>query len=72
MRILVAAVALAAPGASPSAGTFELLSRTLIQGPAYTVAFSGDTVLLGTGNGVAIFKNRSLEGPSHIPLEGNP
>jgi hypothetical protein len=71
--ILVAvALSLAAPGASPRAGTFELLSRTLIQGPAQTVSFSGETVLLGTGNGVAIFKDGSLENPSFLPLEGDP
>lgn len=69
---IVAALALAGSGGSPAAGEFELLSRTLIEGPAYTAAFSGDDLLLGTGSGVAVFRGGSLENPAYLPLEGDP
>jgi hypothetical protein len=69
---IVAALALAVPGGSPAAGEFELLSRTLIEGPAHTVSFSGDDILLGTGSGIAIFRGGSLENPAFLPLEGDP
>ena len=75
LRVFVLALAalfLAAPEISSAEGAFELLSRTLIEGPAYTAALSGDTVLVGTGTGVAIFRGSSLENPSYFPLEAEP
>jgi hypothetical protein len=66
------AMAVAVPGASGSAAEFRLLSRTLIEGPAHTVSFSANAVLLGTGCGVAVFhEGDSLENPSFVPLGGD-
>ncbi|MGD1048336.1 MAG: PQQ-binding-like beta-propeller repeat protein [Candidatus Krumholzibacteriaceae bacterium] len=69
----ILALALAVPGGLRAAPEFKLLSRTLIQGPASTVTFSGGSVLLGTGGGVAIFRSPdTLKNPVYVPIEGVP
>jgi hypothetical protein len=70
---LVAAFVIALSGGSLAASELALLSRTLIQGPARSVAFSGAGVIVGTGCGIAIFRNGdALRNPAYIPLEGEP
>ena len=70
---LILALALAVPGGLRAASELKLLSRTLIQGPASTVTFSGASVLLGTGGGVVIFRSgTALKNPVYVPIEGVP
>jgi hypothetical protein len=70
---LAAAFVIALGGESFAAPELALLSRTLIQGPARAVAFSGDDVIVGTGCGVAIFRNGdALRNPAYLPLDGEP
>jgi hypothetical protein len=61
----------AAPGGSPADAGLTLLSRTLIQGPALTVAFSGEDLIVGTGCGIAILRGGDTRrNPAYLPLEG--
>ena len=70
---LAAAFVIALGGGSSAAPGLALLSRTLIQGPARAVAFSGDNVIIGTGCGIAIFRSGdTLRNPAYFPLEGAP
>ncbi|HVO76855.1 MAG TPA: hypothetical protein VMT60_02620 [Candidatus Bathyarchaeia archaeon] len=70
---LTLAFALAVPGGLRAAPEFRLCSRTLLQGPARTVTFSGGTTLVGTGGCVAIFsEGTSLKNPVCIQSEGEP
>ncbi len=63
----------AAPAGSPPETGLALLSRSLIQGPARSVAFSGDDVVVGTGCGIAIFRTGDAPGdPAYFPLDGEP
>jgi len=69
----ILALALLVPGAPRAASELKLLSRTLIEGPASTVTFSGGSVLLGTGGGVVIFRaGGTLKDPVYVPIEGVP
>jgi hypothetical protein len=70
---LAAAFAIALNGGSFAASELALLSRSLIQGPARTVAFSGDGVIVGTGCGIAVFRDAdALRDPAFFPLEAEP
>ncbi len=63
----------AASAGSPSEPGIELLSRSLIQGPARSVAFSGENIVVGTGCGIAIFRaGGALRNPAYFPLDGEP
>jgi hypothetical protein len=63
----------AASSPSPAKPAFELCSRSLIEGPSRTVAFSGEDVLLGTGCGIAVFRGGSIApGPAFVPIQGEP
>ena len=69
----ILALALVVPVGLRAASELKLLSRTLIQGPASTVTFSGASVLLGTGGGVVIFRTGdTLKNPVYVPIEGVP
>jgi hypothetical protein len=70
---LAAAFVIALGGGSFAAPELALLSRTLVQGPARTVAFSGDDVIIGTGCGIAVFRGGdALRNPAYLPLDGEP
>lgn len=70
---LAAAFVIALSGGSFAAPQLALLSRSLIQGPARAVAFSGDDVIVGTGCGIAIFRAAdALGNPAYLPLDGEP
>ncbi|MCX5754379.1 MAG: hypothetical protein NTW97_12205 [Candidatus Krumholzibacteria bacterium] len=65
----------AAPGGSPSEAGLTLLSRTLIQGPARSIAFShdGNDVVVGTGCGIAVLRGKDgFRNPAFLPLDGEP
>ncbi|MFA4947206.1 MAG: hypothetical protein WC674_01700 [Candidatus Krumholzibacteriia bacterium] len=70
---LAAAFVIALGGGSYAAPELALLSRSLIQGPARAIAFSGDDVIIGTGCGIAIFRGGdALRNPAYLPLDGEP
>ena len=70
---LAAAFVIALSGGSYAASELALLSRSLIQGPARAVAFSGDDIIIGTGCGIAILRGGdALRNPAYLPLEGDP
>jgi hypothetical protein len=61
------------PAGSPAEAGFTLLSRSLIQGPARSVAFSGDDTIVGTGSGIAVLRGADgFRNPAFLPLDGEP
>jgi hypothetical protein len=74
--LLVASATLIAVVTSAAAGAeegFQLLSRSLMQGPARCAAMFDGHVMLGTGGGIAIYRSDgSLRRESFIPLAGEP
>ncbi len=67
--------AVAAAGGPPAGAGFTLLSRSLIQGPARSVAFSpdGNDVIIGTGSGLAVLRGADgFRNPAFLPLDGEP
>jgi hypothetical protein len=70
---LAAIFVIALSGGSFAAHDLALLSRTLVQGPARAVAFSGGDAVIGTGSGITILGDGdALRNPAHLPLEGQP
>ncbi len=70
---LAAAFVIALSGGSHAAPELALLSRSLIQGPALSVAFSGADIIVGTGCGIAILRGGdAVRNPAYLPLEGEP
>jgi hypothetical protein len=68
--VLIAVIVSAGLGAERG---FELLSRSLMQGPARCAALFGDHVMLGTGGGAAIYRmDGSFQRESFMPLDGEP
>jgi hypothetical protein len=52
---------------------FELLSRTLVQGPARAVCFFPDGVIIGTGGGLAVSPaDKALRDATYLPIDGEP
>jgi hypothetical protein len=83
LSMLAAALAvslLAASAASPLSEAprrppkgFELLSRSLVEGPSRAVCFFDDGIIVGTGGGIALFPDGgALRNPAYIGIDGEP
>ena len=71
LYLLIIAVVMIASGTAHADGEFELLSRTLIQGPARAAAFLEGGLVLGTGGGLVTFSTiDSLHREAFLPIEG--
>jgi len=71
--LIVIACCLVASAGARAAAEFAPLSRSLIEGPARSVAFFDSGVILGTGAGIAVFcGGDSLGSPAFLPLDGKP
>ncbi len=56
-----------------AAGSFELLSRTLLQGPARDAAFFENGLITASGGGIAIASPAgNISDPLFVPLDGEP
>jgi len=73
LYLLIIAAVMIASGTAHADGEFELLSRTLIQGPARAAAFLEGGLVLGTGGGLVTFSTiDSLYREAFLPIEGEP
>jgi hypothetical protein len=74
VTLAAAAMLIAAqPVPSRAEGRFQLVSRSLMQGPARAAASFGGHIILGTGGGIAIYRtDGGFQRESFLPLEGEP
>jgi len=71
--LVALALIFAVPGGARAAKSFELLSRSLIEGPSRAVAFFDGGAILGTGGGILVISGGDrLREPSFLPVEGEP
>lgn len=70
--IMTLSILPAGDGAEGGEG-FELLSRSLMQGPPRTATYYRDGLILGTGGGIVVLAPAyNLDNPAFLPVEGEP